>query len=466
MKRANKLYALLGVLVVACLVTFGVTKAEQHKEAIKNSGEVVLRLDSDTVTALSWKNETDSLSFHKTGEDWFYDDDEAFPVEEKQIDSLFGRFQEFAVAFVIDEVEDISLYGLDKPVCTIEIETPDKTHEILLGDYSKMDSQRYVSIGDGKVYLVQDDPLEYFDATLRDMIANDFTPDFETVQKVNVAGADTYELTFREDSTDSYCAEDVYFTEKDGEILPLDTALVDGYLRTVSGLTLTDYVTYKASAEELSKYGMDDPQLTVTVDYTNQDEDKKEVTGTLTLHVSQDPEEKKKAEESDSDEEQTVTAYARVGDSKIIYKITADEYESLMKATRNDLRHQEVLSADFADVNGIDISLDGASYTITSQEEKDEKTYFYGEEELQISDLRTALTALTATSFTDEQPAQKEEIGLTVHLDNENFPEVKIQLYRYDGSDCLAVVDGKPVCLVKRSQVIDLVEAVNAIVLN
>ena len=39
-------------------------------------------------------------------------------------------------------------------------------------------------------------------------------------------------------------------------------------------------------------------------------------------------------------------------------------------------------------------------------------------------------------------------------------------MYRYDGTNCIAVVDGEPVSLVSRSLVVDLVEAVNSIVLN
>lgn len=132
----------------------------------------------------------------------------------------------------------------------------------------------------------------------------------------------------------------------------------------------------------------------------------------------------------------------------------------------DDLRHPEVLPADFADISQMDISLEGKDYTITSAGDSDERTYSYQEEELDIADLQSALEALTADSFTSEAPTQKEEISLTVHLDLEGDPTVTIDLYRYDGSDCLAVVDGEPVCLVSRSAVVDLVEAVNAIVLN
>lgn len=164
-------------------------------------------------------------------------------------------------------------------------------------------------------------------------------------------------------------------------------------------------------------------------------------------------------------DEEEITAYLRVNDSQILYRITGSEYEALMAASYNDLRHQEVLSADFADVTGLEVTLEGQTYTITSKGSGEDRTFLYNEEELDIGDLQDALEDLTATEFTDETPAEKEEISLTVSLDNETFPQVVIRLYRYDGETCLAVVDGSPVCLVERSAVVDLMEAVNAIVL-
>ena len=59
---------------------------------------------------------------------------------------------------------------------------------------------------------------------------------------------------------------------------------------------------------------------------------------------------------------------------------------------------------------------------------------------MEIGDLQSALESLKAESFTDERPTQKKEIGLTVHLDNENYPEVRIELYRYDGTNCLCLL--------------------------
>lgn len=480
MKRSKRLYILLGVLVVVCAGTYGVLQYEERKEEISNSDEVVLEISADDVTGLSWEYDSQTLSFHKD-EIWTYDDDEAFPVSEEKIDELLDVFGEFRVSFVIEDVEDYAQYGLDDPVCTIDIETSDETYEIQLGDYSTMDSERYVSIGDGNVYLVQEDPLDTYDAVLSDMIQNDETPSFGSAEiaQIRFSGSEDYQISYVEDSTDSYCADDVYFTEQDGETRPLDTSNVDSYLSVISNLDLTDYVTYNATEEELDSYGLDDPDLTVTVQYTPEDDEDTEeneaVEQTFVLNLSRDPEEaaaaaseaKSGTEESgDSEDSEEVTAYVRVGDSQIVYQLTTDQYNSLTAASYNDLRHQEVLTADFDDIQQIDISLEDQEYTIDVTEEDDEKTYSYGGEELDISDFQSALEALTADSFTDEEPADKEEIGLTLHLDNENYPEVTVDLYRYDGSYCLAVVDGEPVSLVERSYVVDLVEAVNAIVLN
>lgn len=462
MSRSKKLYILLGVFVVACIATLAVTQIAERKEQIKNSGEPILELSSDSVQALSWENKGETLAFHRD-ETWLYDGDEKFPVSEDKINELLEQFQPLSAAFVIEEVEDFGQYGLDNPVCTIHLTTEEQSYEIKLGDFSKMDSQRYASIGDGNVYLVQNDPLDQFDAVLSDMIQHDKMPSFDQATSIQFSGAQDYSVSYEEDSSNTYCAEDVYFTRRGGKSLPLDTDRVNGYLRKISNLNPTDYVTYNVTDEELTTYGLDTPELTVTVEYTPKDEETAEV---FVLHISRDPEEIKKPSDEDDGEDETVTAYLRADQSQIIYQISSDQYKDLMAASYDDLRHLEVFSADFADVRQIDISLEGDSYTLTSEEKGKERTWSCQEEELEIDDLKETLEALRADEFTSEKPSQKEEVGLTVHLDNEHFPTVSIRLYRYDGTHCLAVVDGESVALVNRGEVVDLIEAIHEIVLN
>ena len=354
------------------------------------------------------------------------------------------------------------------------------TYEIRLGNFSVMDSQRYVSIGDGKVYLVSNDPLDLYDAGLSDMIDHDEIPSFESIVDICFEGIENYEIVYEQESANTYCPSDVYFAQIDGASLPLDTDLTEEYVSNISLIALTNYVNYKVAEGELVDYGLDTPELTVTIDYTyaGDGDDEETISDTFVMHIGRNQEEVKAAEEAAQKAEEEgnadyepedIPAYVRIGNSQIIYEISNSDYEKLVAVTYNDLRHKEVFTADFGDVYQVDISLEGVNYTLTSaaaEENAEETIWYYGEDELAISSFQSALANLNAVEFTDEAPSEKEEISLTVYLNNENHPQVEIHLYRYDGNNCLAEVDGESFALIARSEVVELMEAVNAIVLK
>ena len=455
---------------MVCIAAFAISRYEEKKEQIKNSGEVILEIPTDSVTTLSWTNDSGTFSFTKD-ETWVYDDDNAFPVDEEKINDLLEQFTSFAAAFAIDDVEDYAQYGLDEPICTIHITAGEESYTVELGDFSKMDEQRYVSIGDGKVYLVSHDPLDEFDSVLRDMILDDTIPEFDTVKQIAFSGEESYTISYDEGGT-SICADDVYFT--DGK--PLDTAVITEWLTSLHELDLTNYVSYNVTDEELETFGLDEPALAITLDYSSSDEDGNETdSGTLVLHLSQNPEELAAYEEAIANEEDVlpdVTCYARVGDSQIVYQITQSEFDALTDVSYDALRHQKIFTADFDTVTSIDVTLEGENYTFicTPPEDADdtdtEGTWTYQGVEFDIFDFSYALRALAATNFTVETPTGQEEISLTLHLDNEDFSTFTLTLYRYDGESCIACVDGESVAFVSRDKAVDLIEAVRAVTLG
>lgn len=243
--------------------------------------------------------------------------------------------------------------------------------------------------------------------------------------------------------------------EQVADVITLDAGHVDNYLATLAALSLTDYTTYSADTEDLAATGLDDPELTITVTYMPEDEDASE---TFVLYLSPDPEQ----DESDTD---VTTAFARVGDSSILYQITGEEYDALMSATTDDMRHTDLLPVDFTEIGAIEATVDGQSYQFTV-DDPDEVTFDYDGESVDFTSFRSAFQSLAITEFTDETPGDVLELGLQIQLRDEDETVVEIDFYRYDGSDCLAVVDGQPTGLVSRSDVVDLAEAVNSVVLN
>lgn len=472
MNRSKKLVVLLAVLLAVCLVTLGISQIEVKKEKIRTGGELLLEIPVDTVTKVSWESKTapKPLSFHKE-EQWVYDEDAAFPVDAEEMEELLKQFEDFRAAFVIDDVEDESLYGLDDPEATIRLTAGETEYEIRLGDFSKMDQQRYVSLGDGKAYLMQHDPMDEFDAILGDLLLDDEVPYLAQATAIQFAGAENYEMTLKEESS-SYRKNDSWFTQTEKGELPLDTAKVDSYLSQLTGLNLETYMTYNATPEELAAYGMDQPELTITVDYPPKEGEEAKP---FVLHISRDPKEKAEAEAKQAEEneenaeeevEETITAYARVGESPIVYQLSSDAYKALKKAAFNDLRHDGILPADFADVSALDVVLAGEQYSFTSEGADEDKTWYYGESKISINEIQRTLSGLKASEFTRENAGGQQEIALTATLALEGDPQVKIELLRKDGTSCLALVNDEPVAQVERSQVVELVEAINAIVLS
>ncbi len=462
MKRSQKMILLLCVLAVVCIATVVMTNFDPEQEQIEATNEVILSVSSGSVTKLSWDGEDTALAFHRDEDNvWRYDEDDTFPVDQEEISALLAEFGEVAASFVIEDVTDYSQYGLDDPVYTIAFSTDTEDYTVKLGAYSEIDGLRYVSIGDGKVYLVTQDPADAFGVILSDLFLHDTMPEIETPTKISFAGTSKDSIVYKEDTTASYNAEDVWFMNG----LPLDTSRVESYISAVTGISLNNCVSHNASGDDLATWHLDEPALSITVSYTTEESDGTKVHRNVVLHVSA-------VVEAGDD----TKAYVRIGNSKLIYQISESTHKKLSAIAYNDLRHKEVFTADFETVTGVDITLEGNTYmltkhevTVEAEEEDAEATtqilWKYGETEVEIDDIQSAIEALTASSFTADAPAGKEEIRIVIHMENDYRGTMEIVLYRQDGTTCLCEVNGESICFVSRSSVVSLIEAVNAIVL-
>lgn len=484
MKRKTRLIILCCLLAVAVGAAVGLSLYSEEAEQIAESGEVVFELPVDEVTALSWEytdeeGETVSLAFTNNG-GWSYDGDASFPVDGEALTELLDYFAAMPAAFVIEDVTDYGQYGLEEPLCTINITAGETEYEIALGDYSELDYQRYLSLGDGKVYLVNDDPMELYKITLDDLMLDDTIPAFVDVERVEFSGAENYVIE-RDENGGSYRAGDVYYTEN-GEVL--DTDSVNDFVTYIAALGLEDYYTYDATEADLAETGLDKPELTVTIDYPESGEEDAEIL-TFTISFSRSAtdkltdwdevlaaleEESEDAEETAEPTDEDAVAYLRVGESAIIYEIGYDTFKAIMACSYDDLRHTEIFPAEVEDVASLSVTLDGGTYEFTTTppegaEAEDEGTQWYYEgEEMSVTDIGTALAALSASRFDGGGASGEEEISLRATLASGD--EIALRLYRADGESCYAEVDGEGIGYVPRSQAVDLIEAVNAVVLG
>lgn len=483
MKKYKKLLILLGVLVIVTAAVIIVTNTQRKKEEIKVSGEIIYTVNEENASSISWNSEENNYAFHR-GPDgkWVYDKDAEFPVSQDEIEDVFDLFRALKASFVIEHVTDFAQYGLKEPVSTVTITTTERaedmadketqargesqtpaeerTIQILIGAFSVMDGQRYISIGDGNVYMVKDDPYETLNVPEKMMIQNDKIPYFTNIRKADVtADGESFMIGYdRKNYAEySYARDDYYYMEKGGKKLMLDPTVSLKYFTNVVNSFLENYANYKVRDEELSDYGLDKPEFRIDLDTFINNSDGTVTEDSFSMAISRDPA-YVKAQGNADQEPPEFKAYLRKDDSRIIYELTEEQYKTLTGCTYNDLRYKAIMPADIGDIEGIDFTVDGHTYSITSALEDNVRTYYFDGKEINISNLKNALISFTADTFTDEAPEGPDELTMVFRLASENFPEVKVTCYRKDGNHSLIAVDGQPEALVLRTRMNSLRE--------
>ena len=176
MKRTKTLIT-LGIVLVAFIVAIIVVKSvERHVDKLTMKYEVVFTSSPDAVTGLSWKTAEGELAFIKDGGTWYSTDDKSFPVDQDKITDLLAKYEEIHASFIIDDIDDFGQYGLADPKCTVTLTSGDSVSSVTMGNYSSMDSKRYISVGDGRAFLIDDDLYSYITVNCDDLMSHDSIP--------------------------------------------------------------------------------------------------------------------------------------------------------------------------------------------------------------------------------------------------------------------------------------------------
>lgn len=472
MTRGKKLVLLLGVLLVLMTVTVLVMEFAPDENAEEEAAVTVFTLDMDQVTGLSWTYEGEEVSLERDGENnWTYPADDAFPLDQSYPDAMVQALSEIQADRIIEEPEDLSEYGLADPVCSITVQAGE-TRQLAIGDETSLGGQRYLSLGDGNVYLVDAGLLDDFALGLYDIVAKETIPSMTDVSAFQIqSGSTTLTIDHKDEDGLAYSDQYTWFWNQDGTLTALDTGLTSTLLETITSLSWNSCVAYQATQDQLSQWGLDDPSVIVTVSYvessqveTNEtDEDgqpiyeTKETPKTFTLELG----------DYDGD-----ICYARLAGSTMVYQVDGSVRDTLAAAKGNDLLPQDVLLMDWTEVTGVDITLDGTTYSLnkTVQEETDEdgnttETYLYqlDGQTVDITDALDSIQDLEVVGSDAGAQGSKEEITFTFHRDTDHYPTVTLTFYAYDSSSCLESLNGESRLLVDRDGVLELIETLRGL---
>lgn len=453
MKRGKKLVSLLIVLAVVLAATYLATRLtpEDTVEETAAPAATIFTLEPDTVTGLSWYYGED-ISFEKDGDSWIYAEDPAFPLDESYIDSMLDSLSEITSSKTIEAVEDWDQYILEVPICQIQLTAGDTVYTLKLGGESSLGGERYLSIGDGNVYLVDTNLLTPFSYGLYDILKMESIPDMSNITGLKLESpVQNYQITYEEGSGAAY--SDAYHWFMDGNVL--DTELTDTLLSTVTSLSWQACADF--NARDLSAYGLDIPAATVTVQYTETGDSGSAASFTLEI-----------GSETGS------FRYARIAGSSMVYKIYGSTVDTLLYTSCYELLPDEVLLMDWEEVTALDVTLDGRTYqfirnthTVTGEDgtESQQTVWLLDGAEAAADTITNALDGINSTGYaTGMTPERSEEIRFVIHRQHETFPEVELVFYQYDSTQCLTTLNGKATVFAQRDAVVTLVEAVTKII--
>jgi len=282
-KRSKKLLFMTVILFVLIGCSLLAMKLNPEGESIETeeetpiTSEKIMSFQRSDVETLSWTVGEQTLCFHLDNETWIYDEDSTFPADQSTLTSLVSRMIDLSSYNVIENVSDFAEYGLDKPVCTIDLGGAVDI-QVLIGDTTPMDGLRYVSIGDGNVYMVENSIFSEYNINLLDLMEQEEIPNMADPVTVEINIADS-QLTLErrelsipaeDDESKDTVQQQWFHIFADGEI-QLDSSLAANFYDNISSLLWESSVAYDVSQEELALYGLDTPSATLTICYSNDD---------------------------------------------------------------------------------------------------------------------------------------------------------------------------------------------------
>lgn len=509
--KTVKMVLAVVVLGVCCGAYAGVKTYVAHQEQKESEEDsegstTVFTASTDNIKSLDFMVDDTETTFEKDDDSWVKKDETDFPVNQTTLDSAASAIASVDSDRVLEDVDDLSEYGLDSPSNTIKIVTKsdeedgdDITTTLYVGDENSSTSQYYVRKDDDEktVYLIDSSCVEPFAKSLNDYAQMEDFPaisNTDTITKISVDGDNSYELSKDED-TSTWSVKGSEDEEK------ADSATVSSLVSSFGSMAYSSLADYKC--DDKSKYGLDKPYATITVDYQEEvaDDDTQDNTtapseaadedASSAEENSDDAKQDTESDDEDSSEEETKMAdkqltilvgnktddsnrYVMVNDSNEVYTMSTDSLSALTDKSEEDFWDMTVSYVSLNSLGSLKVNYQGSDYkvnvsreTSTDDDGNDTETVTY---KLNGSDLdETTFTTfynklinMTAQKRLTDKYEPDGDAELTATFTEEDGDTQEVAYYSYDTNYYAAVVDNK-VYLVNKMNVKELFTAFESV---
>ncbi len=174
-KKQRQMIGMLLALVLLAAAFLGIRQynknAASTTSATEDTQETVLDVNSDDIISFSYVYDGETYSFEKEDDTWYYADDHSLNLKQERIKAMLLKVAPLKVNQAIENVTDMSQYGLTNPERTIQYETADRSVIINVGNLNSMTSQYYIAFpSEMTVYAVTTNVVTGFNYTLDDLV--------------------------------------------------------------------------------------------------------------------------------------------------------------------------------------------------------------------------------------------------------------------------------------------------------
>lgn len=174
MKKQRKQMLVLAIVLIAlCGVLLGVRQYNQvqAEKPEEEEGEIVLAVEPDDIIRFSYDYEDVTYTFEKEEDTWYYADDHDLALLQYYTSSLVTGVAPLVATQIIENVSDLSQYGLAEPQRTISYETATGSYILYVGDKNTVTSSYYVCLpSESTVYVVDSADINKFNVTLDNLM--------------------------------------------------------------------------------------------------------------------------------------------------------------------------------------------------------------------------------------------------------------------------------------------------------
>ncbi|MCI8609862.1 MAG: DUF4340 domain-containing protein [Firmicutes bacterium] len=305
-KRKRHELKLILILAVASLLLFGGAACFNLLLSQNEQDDLMTALNMKTnIKTMGVSDGADAYEMVKEKGDWYNPAEENTPVNKTLVGTMANVFNDLSPdRAIIEGGQYFAQFGLEQPQYVIKTIGDGEEKTYLIGDFNPILQQYYVAMeGADTVYLVAKSDVEKTMKTFLNLVAP------PTLEWMNASDITAYGVEGPEGAFRAYLVGEVYrFDTEDGESYDGDAYGATNIFYNLKKLPCDNCVSYDADAQDMRKYGLDEPNMIFTLEL-----------------AEGDPYVVKVAQAKDK------SAYLNAGGNTIVYQITEEEYESIAK---------------------------------------------------------------------------------------------------------------------------------------